>query len=75
MYETYTLIMLKTKNAYIIILSVEKLNITKVEHYERRKHGMNGEIVNVEHSSIMNVEHADIMNVQMLNSFYSYLDV
>ena len=36
---------------------------------------MNGEIVNVEHSGIMNVEHADIMNVQMLNSFYSYLDV
>ena len=34
MYETYTLRMLKTKNAYIIILSVEKLNITKGENAE-----------------------------------------
>ena len=36
---------------------------------------MNNKITNVENYELVNVEHLDIMNVQVLNSFYSYLDV
>ena len=36
---------------------------------------MNNKIANVENYELVNVEHLDIMNVQVLNSFYSYLDV
>ena len=36
---------------------------------------MDSKIANVENYGLMNVEHSDILSVQVLNSFYSYLDV
>ena len=36
---------------------------------------MDSKIANVEKYELMNVEHSDILSVQVLNSFYSYLDV